>query len=115
MSHNYYQNLLARAVFDPQAMQKVDVFRTERLFIGLNCVEQGQSQRAHTHEAADKFYLVLRGKARITVSDDTNEVGPGGLVWVPAGTPHGIAEALEQSVILVGMAPAPDTTVRSEG
>jgi quercetin dioxygenase-like cupin family protein len=56
----------------------------------------------------DKFYLVLSGKARIAVGGETRELGTGGLAWAPAGVPHGIEIALEDSVILVTMAPAPE-------
>jgi len=93
------------AAFSAEKMAKSDVARGEHLFLGLNCLEPGQSQAVHTHAGADKFYLVVSGKARITVGDATEVVGPGGIAWCPAQVPHGIAEALERSVILVGMKP----------
>lgn len=102
-----FQDTLARASFDAVALRKIDCFRSSRLFVGLNCLAPGQSQRPHRHDAADKFYLVLRGKARITVGRETREAGPGMLVWAPAGEPHGIEGALEPTVILVAMAPPP--------
>jgi len=102
-----FHDLLALAAFDPTAVQKLDTFRTERLFVGMNCVARGQTQRVHTHDGADKFYLVLRGKARIAVGAETRELGPGAIALAPAGVPHGIAEALEDAVILVAMAPPP--------
>ncbi len=104
-SHTLFQNLLARAMFDPDGMQKIDCFRSERMMVGINCFMAGQAQASHVHEDADKFYLVLRGKARVTVGSETNDVEPGGLVWVPAGEPHAVTEALEESVIVVGLAP----------
>lgn len=103
--HNFFQNAFARAVFDSRTIKKIDCFRSDRLFLGLNCLSPGQTQRQHTHDGADKFYLVLQGKARITVGPDTNEVEPGGIVWVPAGMSHGIEEALDATLVLVGMAP----------
>lgn len=105
--HDCFQDVLARAAFDPAAMRKLDCFRSARLFVGLNCLARGQSQKRHTHEEADKFYLVLKGKARITVGGESRVTGLGGLVWAPAGQPHGIDEALEDTVILVAMAPPP--------
>jgi quercetin dioxygenase-like cupin family protein len=41
------------------------------------------------------------------VGDETREVVPGMLVWAPANEPHGVVEALERTVMLVGMAPPP--------
>ena len=35
------------------------------------------------------------------------EAGPGTVVWAPADVPHGVAEALERTVMLVGIAPPP--------
>jgi mannose-6-phosphate isomerase-like protein (cupin superfamily) len=84
-----------------------DCFRSARLFLGLNALARGQAQRVHAHDRADKFYLVLSGKARFVVGDASLELGPGGIAWAPAGVPHGVDEALEDSILLVGMAPPP--------
>jgi quercetin dioxygenase-like cupin family protein len=93
--------------FDPDRASKADLFRGRRLFVGLNCFEPGQSQRVHVHVGTDKFYLVLSGRARMTVGADTFEASAGAVVWAPADLPHGVAEALERTVMLVGMAPPP--------
>jgi quercetin dioxygenase-like cupin family protein len=102
-----FQHVPARAAFRSDAMAKVDCFRSPRLLVGLNCFEPGQAQPVHTHAGADKFYFVVSGKARFTVGDDTSEAGPGDLILAPAGVPHGVAEARERTVLLVGIAPAP--------
>ena len=103
----YFSHLPALARFDPGTMAKVDIARGDALFAGLNCLEPGQAQRVHTHAGADKFYLVLSGKARMRVADEVQEAAAGTLVWAPAGVPHGIDEALERTVILVALAPPP--------
>ncbi len=95
------------ATFDSDKMSKVDLFGGERLFVGLNCFEVGQSQRVHVHAGADKFYLILSGRARMTVGEQTRDAGPGTVVWAPADVPHGVAEALERTVMLVAIAPPP--------
>jgi quercetin dioxygenase-like cupin family protein len=95
------------AGFNADRAVKVDVCRGGHLFVGLNCFEPGQTQRMHTHASADKFYLVVSGRARLTVGDETREAGPGTVVWAPADVPHGVAEALERTVLLVGIAPPP--------
>lgn len=102
----------AAAVFDPATAAKVDLFAGQYLFVGLNCFEPGQSQKIHTHAGADKFYLVVSGKARMTVGSETREVGAGTLVWAPADLPHGVAEALERTVMLVAIAPPPKAVTR---
>jgi quercetin dioxygenase-like cupin family protein len=104
---DYFRSIDAAAVFAPDHGSKADLFSGRTLFVGLNCFEPGQSQKTHEHAGSDKFYLVVSGKARMIVGDDTREVGPGTLVWAPAGVPHGVAGALERTVMLVAMAPPP--------
>ncbi|HTR22267.1 MAG TPA: cupin domain-containing protein [Gemmatimonadales bacterium] len=103
----YVQHLSAAATFSATQMVKVDCFRSDRLLVGLNCFASGQSQRVHAHAGADKFYLVVTGKARFVVGDTTAVASAGDLILAPAGVPHGVAEALEPTVVLVAMAPAP--------
>jgi quercetin dioxygenase-like cupin family protein len=104
---SYFLPLDAFARFDSAAPPKADVARGERLFAGLNCFEPGQSQRVHAHREADKFYLVLQGKARFIVGEEVAVAGVGTLVWAPPDVPHGVLEALERTVVLVAMAPPP--------
>jgi quercetin dioxygenase-like cupin family protein len=99
---NFHPDVAARAVFGA-AMTKSDLVATDRLLLGINSFEPGQSQRVHEHASADKFYLVLSGKARIVVGDDTYDAKQGDLVFAPAGMAHGVATAHERTVLLVGM------------
>lgn len=97
----------AFAEFDPARYCKTDVVRGTTLFVGLNCLEPGQSQAVHAHAGADKVYVVLEGKARFVVGDETADAGAGTLVHAPAGVPHGVEIAHERTVLLVAMAPPP--------
>ena len=101
------QHLPVRAAFRRDTMAKVDCFRSPRLLVGLNCFEAGQAQPVHAHAGADKFYLVVSGKARFVIGEQRPQAGPGDLILAPAGVPHGVETALERTVLLVGMAPAP--------
>jgi len=101
------QHLPDQARFSGTKMTKMDCFRSDRLFVGLNCFEPGQEQQVHTHTGADKFYLVVTGKARFAVGDRTIEARAGDLILAPEGVPHGVERALERTVVLVAIAPAP--------
>lgn len=92
------------AVFSADRMTKVDCFRSERLLVGLNCFEPGQSQAVHAHAGADKFYVVVSGKANFVVGERTVTAGPGDLILAPAGVPHGVARAETRTVVLVAIA-----------
>ncbi len=103
----YFREIGNAALFNPEKATKADLFAGRQLFVGLNCFEPGQTQRSHTHAGADKFYLLVSGRARMTVGEETREVAAGTVVWAPADVPHGVAEALERTVMLVGIAPPP--------
>jgi len=109
---DHFQSIHEAATFSSEKAAKVDLFIGGQLFVGLNCFEPGQSQKTHVHAGADKFYLVVTGKARMTVGEETREVGPGTVVWAPADLPHGVAQALERTVMLVAIAPPPAAITR---
>jgi len=112
-SQELVQHLEGRAVFRADKMAKVDCFRSERLLVGLNCFEPGQSQEVHTHAAADKFYVVLSGNATFSVDGTRYEAGPGDLILAPAGVAHGVERVQERTVVLVAIAPPPSIVNRS--
>ena len=101
------QHLSEQARFSATKMTKIDCFRSDRLLVGLNCFEPGQGQPVHAHAGADKFYFVVSGKARFILGDRTLDARAGDLVLAPAGVPHGVERALEPTVLLVAIAPAP--------
>jgi quercetin dioxygenase-like cupin family protein len=103
----YFRSIADLAEFSDQKPFKADLFVSPKLFVGLNCFQRGQTQGVHVHAESDKLYLVLSGKARMVVGEETREVGEGTVVWAPADLPHGVAEALEPTVMLVAMAPPP--------
>ena len=105
---DYFRSIRGAATFSPDKATKVDLFLGRQLLAGLNCFEPGQSQRVHVHAGADKFYLIVSGKARMLVGDETREVDQGTVVWAPADVPHGVLEVAERTVMLVAIAPPPD-------
>jgi oxalate decarboxylase/phosphoglucose isomerase-like protein (cupin superfamily) len=86
--------------FAADKMQKVGLFETPRLFCDLYCLEPGQAQKAHSHGAADKVYLVIEGHAQIQVGAERFEVGPRQAVLAPAGLDHGVANAGSERLVL---------------
>jgi quercetin dioxygenase-like cupin family protein len=104
---SYFSRVADLVHFDAGKATKADLARGDTLFAGLNCFEPGQAQHIHAHRGADKFYLVLSGKARMTVGAETVIAEAGSLVWAPAGMPHGVDEALERTVMLIAMGPPP--------
>ena len=90
----------------PEKFFKSTLAESPRLLLGLNCLEPGQTQSAHTHADQDKYYFVIEGKGEFTVGAETRLAGPGVTVWAPAGAPHGVANRDSvRLVLLVGIAP----------
>lgn len=87
---------------------KTTLFQSERLMLGLNCLEPGQTQHVHDHADQDKFYHVLEGEGLFTVGDEVRFAGSGVTVWAAAGVPHGVTnQGTERLTLLMGIAPAP--------
>lgn len=87
---------------------KTTLFRTDALLLGVNCLEPGQVQKAHTHDDQDKFYFVVEGHGRFTLGDEQKRAGEGDVVWSPAGLLHGVENDGDgRLTLLVGIAPAP--------
>ena len=96
--------------FSAEKMQKVSVFQTERMFYDLYCLEPGQAQKVHSHASSDKVYLVLEGRAAITLGGEEDEldVGPNQAVLCPAGVPHGARNPGDaRAILLVVTTPPP--------
>lgn len=99
----HYPNYVS---FKPEKFTKTTLFQSERLLLGLNCFEPGQTQAVHDHADQDKFYLVLEGEGEFTVGNEVQTVGVGGVVLAPAGVPHGVKNAsAARLIIFMGIAP----------
>jgi mannose-6-phosphate isomerase-like protein (cupin superfamily) len=67
-------------------------------FVVVEWRDSGESQwewiaPLHVHHVDDEAWYVLEGVLRFRIGDDTREVGPGGAVLAPKGTPHAYGNA----------------------
>src|SRR6202021_1148135 len=62
-------------------------FRVPALSVGTYCIPAGgvDDQSPHTE---DEIYVVTTGRARIVTPQGAAEVGPGSVIFVPAGEEH---------------------------
>ena len=87
---------------------KSTMFVSERMLLGMDCLEAGQQQPPHKHAGRDKFYFVIEGQGRFTIDEATHEGGTGTVVWAPADTVHSVVNTGDvRLVMLIGMAPEP--------
>lgn len=77
--------------FDKKAYVKAHLARTDRLEVGLLCLEPGQVQAQHVHDEADTLHYIVDGVATITVGKESQELGPGAFAIAKAGEPHSVA------------------------
>lgn len=83
----------------------LEFLRVPALSVGLYTLEAGavDGQSSHTE---DEVYVVMTGRARITVGDEVRDVGPGSVVYVGATAPHRFHDITERLEVLVVFAPA---------
>jgi mannose-6-phosphate isomerase-like protein (cupin superfamily) len=93
--------------FDKQALVKADLALTDRMHMGLLCLEPGQSQDGHVHDASDKVYFVVDGVASVTVGKETKELGPGAFAVARAGEHHALANGGRDRLTVVTLSSPP--------
>jgi mannose-6-phosphate isomerase-like protein (cupin superfamily) len=71
---------------------------------GLYALRAGELDPQRPH-AQDEMYLVMSGRAAITVGEETTYVARGSVVYVPAGTPHRFHHVTEDLRVLVVFSP----------
>ncbi len=83
----------------------LEFLRVPALSVGLYTLEAGAVDGQSPH-SEDEVYVVMSGRARITVGGEARDVGPGSVVYVPATVPHRFHDIAERLEILVVFAPA---------
>jgi quercetin dioxygenase-like cupin family protein len=94
--------------FDARRMAKHRVFDTDRTLTDLYCIDAGQEQLLHVHEASDKVAVVLAGRVLARVGDEHAELGQYDAVLAPAGAKHAFKNlGPDPAVVLVFVGPRP--------
>lgn len=70
-------------------------------------VPPGAEQRAHSHPDAEQVYVIVRGRGRMSVAGDVEDVGAGDLVFIPPSTAHGIVNDGSEDLVYVSAASPP--------
>ena len=96
------------AVYRPNKMGKSTIFRSQRVMVGLNAFEKGQTHALHSHADMDKVYHVLEGEGAFLLEDREVPMQAGVLLVAPKGVPHGIRNTgAGRLLVLAILAPAP--------
>jgi mannose-6-phosphate isomerase-like protein (cupin superfamily) len=78
--------------------------RERNMSAGLYALPAGGTDTQSPHPQ-DEIYLVVSGRASITVGEETTHVARGSVVYVPARTPHRFHHITEDLRVLVVFSP----------
>ncbi|MFF3563884.1 cupin domain-containing protein [Streptomyces sp. NPDC002574] len=78
--------------------------RERNMSAGLYALAAGDLDPQKPH-AQDEIYLVVSGRALITVGEETTQVARGSVVFVPARVPHRFHHVSEDLRVLVVFSP----------
>ncbi len=86
------------------ASRWVEQLRAPHLSVGTYSIAVGgtDTQSPHTE---DEVYVVLAGRARLVADSGSARVGPGSVIYVPAGEEHRFVDVAESLAVLVIFAP----------
>ncbi|MEO3387945.1 cupin domain-containing protein [Mesorhizobium sp. CAU 1741] len=73
-------------------------FRGEDVLLVMNWLEKGMTLGMHSHPF-EQIALILAGRMRWTVGDETFEMGAGEVLRVPPNVPHGGIPISDETVI----------------
>jgi mannose-6-phosphate isomerase-like protein (cupin superfamily) len=90
-----------RAAHDGAYLQ---FMRARTMSLGLYALDAGQMDRQRPH-GQDEVYLVMSGRASLTVGTETTHVARGSVVFVPSGTPHRFHHITEDLRVMVVFSP----------
>lgn len=83
----------------------VEHVRVTNLSVGTYCIPAGGLDDQDPH-AEDEIYVVTTGRATLVTPTDSAEVGPGSVIFVPAGEEHRFTEVSDNLTLLVVFGPA---------
>jgi mannose-6-phosphate isomerase-like protein (cupin superfamily) len=88
-----------------QDVHWAEQFRVSDLSIGTYSIVAGGSDDQTPH-AEDEIYVVTAGRATLESGGQRADVGPGSVIYVPAGEVHHFTDVTQDLALLVFFAPA---------
>lgn len=72
----------------PDEKLLVNEDETETIALGYVSVDNGKSTVTGFHDDEEEIYVILKGRAILMIGDETQEVGPGSVAYVPRNHKH---------------------------
>ncbi len=105
--HTFLPDLVAQTEIPAEGTLSKVVFKDDQIRVVVFGFDVGQELTEHT-ASLPAIVQVLSGRLRLTMGTETFEVKPGEWAHMSAGLPHSV-EAIEPSVMLLTLLPAPIT------
>ena len=83
----------------------LEQLRVPDLSVGTYCIPAGGLDDQSPH-GEDEVYVVMTGQAKIVTPERSADVGPGAVIFVPAGEVHRFEEITQNLTLLVVFGPA---------
>lgn len=64
---------------------------TDKVSIGQVSHQGPSFHEHHSHQDFEQITIVIEGRMTFSCGDEERVLGPGDIVYVPAGTPHGVS------------------------
>jgi mannose-6-phosphate isomerase-like protein (cupin superfamily) len=91
----------SRYLVGPERGSRYFDFRTSRY-------PTGGYVAPHAHDVAEQVYYFTSGTGRAECGDETREVGPGDVMFVPAGVRHGLVSTGDGELSFIVVTSPPD-------
>jgi mannose-6-phosphate isomerase-like protein (cupin superfamily) len=95
----------SRYLVGPDTESRYFDFRTSRY-------PKGGNVEPHVHEVAEQVYYFMAGAGIAVCGEETREVGPGDVMFVPAGTRHSLVSISEEDLRFVVVTSPPEDIAR---
>ncbi|GBE13983.1 cupin domain protein [bacterium BMS3Abin14] len=93
----------SQIVFSDEKANKIPIAESDRSRVNLWCLGSGQHIHPHVHDG-DHIWVILEGKGTFFGEENTRkEVGPDTVLFLPAGSSHGIENAHEEGLVFLSI------------
>lgn len=87
--------------YHPELRVRKMIVKVPALVTEMVCYERGQVTAMHVHPTQDEIWVIYAGRGEVTVGEDRLAVGPGSLIFIPAGARHGLRADADSRLVLL--------------
>lgn len=87
--------------YHPQLRVRKMIVKVPALVTEIVCYERGQVTAMHVHPTQDEIWVIYEGRGEVTVGADRLAVGPGSMIFIPAGARHGLCADADSRLVLL--------------